>query len=890
MEFQELRQTVILAFVTFCCLIGHLCADIEKTNSDTSPVVVEDQVHVGVILDMGSREGKIILSCISMALSDFYHLHDNYSTRVVLHSKDSKGEPLPALSAALGLLENIKVESIIGAQTRAEANLLAELGEAAKLPVMSLSRPLTDNKYPFLVEIMRSDQAAEVRGISALIEVFKWRDVIILYDNKEYEKDFIPSLVNSFQEITHRSVSYKSSNIASSSSNEEIIEELQKLTRLKIKVFVVHVSHLLAPRLFLIANKLGMMSEGYAWIVTSSSMNLLQAMNLSVIESMQGVLGFKSSIPASINLHSLTTRLRRKFYMEDPNMEAIRELSADGIWAYDATWALAEAVERARLKNSTTRSSKDGAVLLNEMLQTRFKGLSGEIQYVNGKLIPSEPFGIVNVIGKGEIKRIGFWPCKEEVKSRKGSPYQQLIHSRRNLASTIDLERVIWPGGSKRELSSSETIKLRIGVPVRFGFKELVRVEHDLETNTTHVTGFSIDVFKAAIGALPYEVQYEFIPFEDANGNSAGTYNDLVYQVYLKKFDAVVGDVTITENRSQYVDFTIPYTDLGVGMLVPNAKENMWIFFKPLSKYLWITTAAFFILTGFVVWIIEHPTNENFRGTAAEQIGTVFWFTFSSLGFTYTEKLSNNLAKFVVIIWVFLVLILSSTYTATLASMMTVKQIQLNSRGNYIGYQSGSLGVIVNLNFKGIKPYRSSEEYFVALSKGSKHNGVSGVIDEVPYINIFLANYSADYSMIKTKSITNGFAFVFPKGSKLVQDVSRKIERLRQEEKLIEMEKTWFLRKTTLMSDEDINNKDPNTIDLYDIRGLFVISGASLAIALFLFIVVSHRFRNLIRGLVQLIGRQLQRLRMFVSNKVCSRTEQNCCMSLPMQLYIYTVR
>ncbi|XP_024178932.2 glutamate receptor 1.2 [Rosa chinensis] len=325
-------------------------------------------------------------------------------------------------------------------------------------------------------------------------------------------------------------------------------------------------------------------------------------------------------------------------------------------------------------------------------------------------------------------------------------------------------------------------------------------------------------------------------------------------------------------------------------MLVPNAKENMWFFFKPLSKYLWITTAAFFILTGFVVWIIEHPTNENFRGTAAEQIGTVFWFSFFSLGFTYTEKLSNNLAKFVVIIWVFLVLILTSTYTATLASMMTVKQIQLNSRGNYIGYQSGSLGVIVNLNFKGIKPYRSSEEYFVALSKGSKHNGVSGVIDEVLYINIFLPNYSADYSMIKTKSITNGFAFVFPKGSKLVQDVSRQIERLRQEEKLIEMEKTWFLRKTTLMSDEDINNKDPNTIDLYDIRGLFVISGASLAIALFLFIVVSHRFRNLIRGLVQLIGRQLQRLRMFVSNKVCSRTEQNCCMSLPMQLYIYTVR
>jgi ionotropic glutamate receptor len=91
---------------------------------------------------------------------------------------------------------------------------------------------------------------------------------------------------------------------------------------------------------------------------------------------------------------------------------------------------------------------------------------------------------------------------------------------------------------------------------------------------------------------------------------------------------------------------------------------------------------------------------------------------------------------------------------------MTVKQIELNSRENNIGYQSGSLGVIVNLNFSGVKPYRSAEEYSRALSEGSKHGGVSAIIDEVPYIKIFLAKYSADYAMIKPQSITNGFAFV----------------------------------------------------------------------------------------------------------------------------------
>ncbi|KAL4298271.1 hypothetical protein GQ457_12G019310 [Hibiscus cannabinus] len=42
-------------------------------------------------------------------------------------------------------------------------------------------------------------------------------------------------------------------------------------------------------------------------------------------------------------------------------------------------------------------------------------------------------------------------------------------------------------------------------------------------------------------------------------------------------YDAVVGDVTIVANRSLFVDFTLPYTESGVSMLVPirdNKKKN----------------------------------------------------------------------------------------------------------------------------------------------------------------------------------------------------------------------------------------------------------------------------------------------------------------------------
>ncbi|CAK9170745.1 unnamed protein product [Ilex paraguariensis] len=85
--------------------------------------------------------------------------------------------------------------------------------------------------------------------------------------------------------------------------------------------------------------------------------------------------------------------------------------------------------------------------------------------------------------------------------------------------------------------------KLRIGVPRNCGFKELVYWDRKPQTNETNFNGFCIDVFKAAIEALPFDVPYEFIPF-------GGTYNDLIYQVYLQNYDAAVGDITPTANRS----------------------------------------------------------------------------------------------------------------------------------------------------------------------------------------------------------------------------------------------------------------------------------------------------------------------------------------------------
>lgn len=108
-----------------------------------------------------------------------------------------------------------------------------------------------------------------------------------------------------------------------------------------------------------------------------------------------------------------------------------------------------------------------------------------------------------------------------------------------------------------------------------------------------------------------------------------------------QKFDAVVGDTTIGANRSKYVDFTLPYTESGLTMIVlaKNNKGNAWIFLKPLRLDLWLMTGAAFIFTGAVVWALEHRVNDEFRGPLHNQAGVMLWFSFSTLVFAQSSVL-----------------------------------------------------------------------------------------------------------------------------------------------------------------------------------------------------------------------------------------------------------
>ncbi|CAK7354074.1 unnamed protein product [Dovyalis caffra] len=550
-------------------------------------------VNVGVVLDLDDLGGKIGLSCINMAISDFYATHGHYKTRLLLTTRDSKKDVVGAASAALDLIENVEVQAIIGPTTSTQANFVIGLGENARVPIISFSASspsLTSIRSSYFFRATQND-SSQVNSIGALVQAFGWREAVPIYVDNEYGERIIPYLTNALQEVDAL-VPYRSI-ISPSATNDQIVEELYKLMTMQTRVFIVHMFPSLGARLFVKAKEIGMMSEGYVWIMTDwLTAALSSSPDPVVIDAMQGVLGVKPYVPKTMELGNFRFRWKRKFQQDNSDM-VDAEFNIYEIQAYDATIALAMAIEKAgtanlgfRKANVSNNSSTDlenfgvsqnGPSLLRELSKTSFEGLTGDFRFINGQL-QSLAFQIVNMNENG-ARGIGFWTSRNGLEKNLKPKTNASTYS----TSKSSLATIIWAGDSTSipkgwEIPTNGK-KLRIGVPVN-GFNRFVKVTRDYSSNMTTVVGYGIAIFDAVVEELPYALTYEYVPFAKPNGKSAGTYNDLVYQVYLKKYDAVVGDTTITANRSRYVDFTLPYTESGVWMIVPIKDErnkNAWL-------------------------------------------------------------------------------------------------------------------------------------------------------------------------------------------------------------------------------------------------------------------------------------------------------------------------
>ncbi|KAF9683635.1 hypothetical protein SADUNF_Sadunf04G0034400 [Salix dunnii] len=842
-NFNQLSRFWLRYLVVTCFLVTTLPYGAKHINDSKV-------TSIGAIIDYNSRTGKEMRTAMGIAVRKFNNGSPNH--KLSLKFQDSRRSPLQAARAAEKLIEEYEVEVIIGMERWEEAALVADIGSQAKVPVISFSAPaitppLATSRWPFLIRMAPSD-SNQIRCIADVVQSYNWRRVVTVYEDYAYGGDagMLALLSKDLQdvgsEIEYNLILPPFSLI--SDPKDVVKKELTKLLSEKIqsRVFIVLQSSLpMVIHLFREAKEMGFVGKDMVWILTDTITDLLDTVNTSVIHSMEGALGVKNYYYDNTTVYqTFLTQFRKKFISEYPE-EGYYEPGFYALRAYDSISIITQAMDR------LPKSTSSPKVFLDSILATSVVGLSGQINVKAGEMLHSPMLRIVNVVGR-RYKELDFWIPEFGFSN-------QPVMAKGEAENSTDAGRlkgtVIWPGDQQRIpkgwLMPTDVKRMIIGVPGRTSFEKFVKVSKNSAGEMVYA-GFCIELFDKVRRLLDYDLPYHFDPFN-------GTYDELVDRVHNKAYDAIVGDITILANRSDKVEFTQPYAESGLSMIVPaKSEESAWMFMKPFTKGMWLATGAILIYTMFIVWFLEHHTNPDFKGPWKNQMGTALWFTFSSLYFAHREKIYSNLTRVVLVVWLFVVLILNSSYTASLSSMLTVRRLQpnvtdiewLKRNGLKVGCDGDSFVRNYLQTVLGFKPENIknvSDEY--SYEREFESANISAAFLELPYEKVFIGHYCKGYSAITPTYRFGGLGFVFPKGSPLTADVSKAILKLSENGELKTLEEKWFAPSRNCLSNAT-DNDIAESLSLKNFWGIYVITGttSTLCFLLFLFRLLKNFHRQ----------------------------------------------
>ncbi|XAR61523.1 hypothetical protein NMG60_11015973 [Bertholletia excelsa] len=823
-------------------------------NLSSRPAVV----NIGAIFAFDSTIGRVAKIAIEQAIKD---VNSNSSilpgTKLAVHMQNSNCSGFVGMVGALQFME-ADVVAIIGPQSSVVAHIISNVANELQVPLLSFAATdptLSSLQFPFFVRTTQSD-LYQMTAAAEMVEYYGWKEVIAIFLDDDYGRNGISALDDALA-ARRCKVSYKAGIPPGPGvTRGEIMDILVKVALLESRVILLHVNPDSGFMVFSAASYLGMMSNGYAWIATdwlSSVLDSSSPLPSETMETLQGVLALRA--------HTADSDRKRAFFSRWNKLNGGSPgLNSYGLYAYDTVWLIAHAIDSFFNQGGVISFSNDskiraieggdlhldamsifdgGKLLLKNILQTNLSGLTGSIKFnPDGSLI-LPAYDVINVIGTG-FRRIGYW---SNYSGLSNIPPEALYSRPPNRSSANQkLYSVIWPGNTITKprgwVFPNNGKQLKIGVPNRVSYREFVSPVQ----GPNNFKGFCIDVFTAAVNLLPYAVPYEFIPYGDGKKNPS--YTELVKLITTGYFDGAVGDIAIVTNRTKIADFTQPYTSSGLVVVAPFKKLNTgaWAFARPFTPLMWGVTAAFFIFVGAVVWILEHRMNDEFRGPPKRQLITVLWFSLSTMFFAHRESTISTLGRLVLIIWLFVVLIINSSYTASLTSILTVQQLSSHIKGietlkkgdEPIGYQVGSFAQHYLIEEIGISPSRlvelgSPEEYARALQLGpKKKGGVAAVVDELPYVEIFLS-VQCKFRIVGQEFTKSGWGFAFPRDSPLAVDLSTAILALSENGDLQRIHDKWLTRSSCSTDNTEL---DSERLHLKSFWGLFLICGIACFLAL----------------------------------------------------------
>ena len=251
--------------------------------------------------------------------------------------------------------------------------------------------------------------------------------------------------------------------------------------------------------------------------------------------------------------------------------------------------------------------------------------------------------------------------------------------------------------------------------------------------------------------------------------------------------DVSVAALTVTEPRETRVDFSYPFYSTGLAIAVPGARgSSIWLTVRRFFSWQFLTAlatlAGVLLLVGVVVWAFErHRNREEFGGGVLNGLGSGFWWaavTMTTVG--YGDKSPRTLGgRLVGLVWMFAAIIIISSFTAAIATSLTVDKLSTGIEGVQdlaharVATVSGSAAAEA-LTDRGIG-FRAMHSLDAALG-ALAHDRVDAVVYDAPLLSYRIRNeFPNQLTVLANTFERQDYAFALPQGSNLREPINRAI-------------------------------------------------------------------------------------------------------------------
>ncbi|XP_039223862.1 glutamate receptor ionotropic, NMDA 2A isoform X2 [Crotalus tigris] len=379
--------------------------------------------------------------------------------------------------------------------------------------------------------------------------------------------------------------------------------------------------------------------------------------------------------------------------------------------------------------------------------------------------------------------------------------------------------------------------------------------------------GFCIDILKK----LSRTIQFTYDLYLVINGKHGkkinNEWNGMIGEVVKKQAVMAVGSLTINGERSEVVDFSVPFVETGISVMVSrsNGTVSPSAFLEPFSASVWVMMfVMLLVVSAIAVFVFEYFSPVGYNRNLAQgkdahgpsfTIGKAVWLLWG-LVFNNSVPVQNpkgTTSKIMVSVWAFFAVIFLASYTANLAAFMIQEEFVDQVTGlsdkkfqqpyaysppfRFGTVPNGSTERNIRNNYKEMHAYmvkynqKGVEDALVSLKTGK----LDAFIYDAAVLN-YKAGRDEGCKLVTIGSgyifATTGYGIALQKGSPWKRAIDLALLQFVGDGEMEELETLWL----TGICHNEKNEVMSSQLDIDNMAGVFYMLAAAMALSLITFV------------------------------------------------------